>query len=272
LAQHGYTVLPRVPLPLEAAELERTVREQLARCHMSIHLIGRNFSLVPDGGDRSMLEVQADLADERAASDPSFTRIIWTPRNLEVADERQRDFIARLESRVARGTDMLEGSIEELKTLLSSRLKRDVLRAMPSAVAGTAPMVYVIVHPNDADAANEIVGFLFERDLDVTMSLWEGDPAELRAYHEEALDICAAVLIYYGTTTEVWLRRQILNAQRAISKRSKQRPTMAVLLGPPASEAKTRFRTHAVNFVLDATTQPAAGALKPFLAIATSGS
>jgi hypothetical protein len=273
LAQHGYHVLPRVPLPLEVAELEQTVREQLARCRMSIHLIGRNLSLVPTGGVRSLLEMQADLADERAASDPSFTRIIWTPRNLEGASPTQRDFIAKLESRVARGTDMLEGSIEELKTLLSSRLKRDAPRAMPSAVAATAPMVYAIVHPNDADAANEIHGFLFERDLDVTMSLWEGDPAELRAYHEESLDMCAAVLIYYGTTTEVWLRRQILDAQRAMSRRSKQRPTMAVLLGPPASESKTRFRTHSVNFVLDATTQPAVEVLKPFVdAIVTSGS
>ena len=41
LQQHGYTVLPARALPPFGADVEPAVREDLARCSMSIHLIGK---------------------------------------------------------------------------------------------------------------------------------------------------------------------------------------------------------------------------------------
>ena len=40
LQAHGYTVLPDQPLPLVDTEAEAVIREHLARCRLSIHLVG----------------------------------------------------------------------------------------------------------------------------------------------------------------------------------------------------------------------------------------
>ena len=49
LQQHGCTVLPSQVLPHVASELKTAVRADLARCRMSIHVVGKNYSLVPRG-------------------------------------------------------------------------------------------------------------------------------------------------------------------------------------------------------------------------------
>ena len=78
LQQHGYTVLPAGPLPQVDAEVKEAVRRDLAQCRMSIHLIGKNFSLVPEGGLQSLLEIQNELAIERSGK-ADFSRLLWIP-------------------------------------------------------------------------------------------------------------------------------------------------------------------------------------------------
>ena len=65
LQQHGYTVLPDAARSSIASELKAAIRADLARCQMSIHLVGKNYSLVPEGGTLSLLEIQNELAIER---------------------------------------------------------------------------------------------------------------------------------------------------------------------------------------------------------------
>ena len=43
--QHGYTVLPTTPLPDVVDEAEAAIRANLAAARLSVHLIGRNYSL-----------------------------------------------------------------------------------------------------------------------------------------------------------------------------------------------------------------------------------
>ncbi|MGH9176481.1 MAG: TIR domain-containing protein, partial [Vicinamibacterales bacterium] len=78
LQQHGYTVLPDRPLPLSALDATTAAREDLARCRLSIHMIGRFYSLVPEGGVLSLVEMQNELAIERA-DQGSFSRLVWIP-------------------------------------------------------------------------------------------------------------------------------------------------------------------------------------------------
>ena len=262
LTQRGHTVLPDTALPLEAGPLEAAIREQLARCRVSVHLVGRHYGLVPEGDDRAVPELQFDLAGERAASDPSFRRIVWVPTNLEAADDRQRAFLARLESQAGAGYELLRTSIDDLKRMLSSALQ---VESAPSATAASSvrASIYMIFDRSDTDAAAEISDYLFAHGFEIVMPIWEGQEAEIRAYHEECLATCDVVLIYSGGSNELWLRihmRELtkLKALRDVPFRS------VVLFGPPESAAKRRFRTHEMQ-VLDAMTTPFADALKPFL-------
>ena len=65
LQQQGFTVLPAQPLPQVVSDVAAAVRDDLARCRMSIHLLGRNYGLVPEGGANSLVEIQNELAIER---------------------------------------------------------------------------------------------------------------------------------------------------------------------------------------------------------------
>jgi hypothetical protein len=273
LLEHGYRVLPDAPLRLETGALQEAVREQLMRCRMSVHLTGRHYGVVPEGDDRSVVELQFDLAGERASSDSSFRRIVWKPAGLEASTDRQRVFVARLESQAMTmaNLDLLEVSLEDLKRMVSSQLQA-AAAPPPAAAPAAGALVYVIFDRRDADGARDICDYMFEHGLEVATPLWEGDPAEIRSYHEDSLASCDAALIYYGETSEAWVRTQIHSFMKSRAGRSKPL-TAAVVMGPPQSGAKARFRTHSVGFVLDATTQPAVEVLKPFVdAIVTSGS
>src|SRR5205085_2017570 len=55
LQRQGYTVLPDRALPLLKTELEAASREALSRCRLSVHLLGRNYGIVPEGAEESLI-------------------------------------------------------------------------------------------------------------------------------------------------------------------------------------------------------------------------
>ena len=130
LQQHGYTVLPARSLPLVADELKAAVREDLARCQMSIHLVGKTYSFVPEGSSQSLLEIQNEMAIERG-DHGHFSRLLWIPPGLQVEDQRQRTVVEqlRMDPRIQHGADLLETPLEDLRTVVQDRL------AQPAAPA-----------------------------------------------------------------------------------------------------------------------------------------
>src|SRR5262249_54748126 len=117
LVERGYAVLPDRPLPLYGPDCTALVREQLARCRMSVHLVGRSYGVVPEGSTASLIELQHELAVERCTGE-GFSRLVWLPSGVghlasgEAEDERQQRFIAHLQTdaRLAEGADLLEST------------------------------------------------------------------------------------------------------------------------------------------------------------------
>jgi len=253
LQQHGYTVLPASALPQVESEVKEAVRLDLAQCQMSIHLIGKTFSLVPEGSVQSLLEIQNELAIERS-SKGDFSRLLWIPPGLQVEDERQLRVIQqlRMDPRAQKGADLLETFLEDLRTVIQERLKQARKPApaprRPSspvgAVSGHARL-YLIYDQRDAAITSPWEDFLFEQELEVIRPVFEGDEAEIREHHEENLRSCDGALIFYGSGNECWLRRKLRELQKSPGYgRSKPIPTVAISLIPPRTSDKERFRTH----------------------------
>jgi hypothetical protein len=245
LQQHGYTVLPSAPLPLSAAEASEAIRANLALCRMSVHMIGRNYSLVPEGGVASLLEVQNELAIERERSG-GFSRLVWIPRGLKVADERQARVIQqlRMDHRIQEGADLLETSLEDLRTTIAEKLQdKPPAPAQADAPAPTV-QVYLLYDQRDSEAVGPWADFLFN-DFEVIHPVFSGDEAELRQYHEDNLRTCDGVMILHGAANEAWLRRKLAELQKSAGYgRTKARPEVAICLIPPRTPEKARFRTH----------------------------
>jgi hypothetical protein len=250
LVRHGYRILPDQPLPLVGSELDAVVREELSRSRMSIHLVGRNYGIVPEGAQVSMVERQVDLAGERARGS-GFNQILWIPAGVVSTDDRQVSFLRRLRSEfvLVEGSDLLETSLEDLKTVVHQTLNPP---AKPTALresnAEKTPEsthhVYLVCDQRDEEATAPLADYLFEKGYEVTLPIFEGDEAELREDHEENLRLCDAVLLYYGAGNELWLRRKLREVQKISGLgRTQAMRAKGVWIAPPVNASKSRFRT-----------------------------
>ena len=268
LVRNGFEVLPNQPLPLSAADFEDLVREQLARCQLSIHLVGRNYGVIPEGAAHSIVALQQELAAERGAAG-GLSRLIWLAPGLQVEDERQLALLEHLRTApsVHASAELLEVPIEDLKTLIHRKLsppptpKKEAVQA-----AGELTRIYLICDQQDLEAIRPLEDFLFDRGLQVELPLFDEDEAQARSDHEESLRSCDAVLLYAGEAGEPWLRRKLRELQRSAALgREKPLLARAIYLGAPATPQKERFRTLEATVLREPSGGFSSEVLEPFL-------
>lgn len=259
LQQHGYVVFPTSPLPCVASEVKAAVSEDLAKCQLSVMLVGKNHSFVPEGETESLLEIQNQLTIDRE-KEGTLSRLLWIPQGLQVEDERQIKLIERLrmDPLLIQNADLLETYLEDLRTVIYDKLKRSAAPAstpvatpspatqspVPQTQAASLRSLYVINDQRDSEAVSAWVEHLFKH-FEVLQSVFEGDEAEIREYHDENLRNCDGVLIFYGSTNELWVRRKLREIQKAPGYgRTKPAPIVGIVVAAPHSPEKERFRTH----------------------------
>jgi hypothetical protein len=267
LQERGHVVLPNRPLPLNGPALQQAVREYLRAAKLSIHLIGENYGVIPEAADRSVVCLQNELAAERSL-DNSFSRLIWMPEGLEAKEERQQNFIKYLkyDQSAQHGADLLETSIEELKTYIQDKL-RPALKPQPEKLNGDeGPMrIYLICDTQDYDNIAALEDYFYNQGFEVILPLREGDEAEVREDHKESLLICDAVVIYYGNASEGWLRTKLRDLQK-IAGYGRTKPMLAkgIYVGGPETSSKLRYRTHEA-LVMRNFTEFSSDTLQPFI-------
>lgn len=266
LLRNGYEVLPDRPLPLVAADLEAFVREQVARCALSIHLIGRGYGVVPDGTLRSVVSLQHDTAAARRG----LPRLLWLSPGSEAEDERQRTFLEHLRTApgVHEEAELLEVPLEDLKSRIHLKLAPpDPRKERPAAPAvGSVARIYLICDREDLEAARPIEDFLFDRGFEVVPTLFDEDEAQARLDHEESLCTCDAVLLFQGQASEMWLRRKLREIQKSAGLGRRQ-PLLAqgLYLAAPWTPQKERFRTLEAVVLREPPAGFSPGVLDPFL-------
>lgn len=275
LIRNGYEVLPDRALPLVAPELDPVVREQLLRSKVSIHLIGRNYGIVPEGAMQSVVALQQALASEIAAGG-SLSSVIWLPQGLQIEDERQRSFVQHLQTSPAvhASAELLEVPIEDLKSIIYRKLAppppaqvKGTVKAAAAPVAGDEhPRVYVLCDQQDLEATRPLEDYLFGAGFEVILPFFDEDEAQARLEHEENLRSSDVILLYYGAGDELWLRRKLRELQKSAAL-GREKPWLGrgIYVGAPATPQKERFRTHEAMLIHE----PAAGfdpvALAPLL-------
>lgn len=266
LKHYGYKILPDRELPLEVASLEAAVREHLARCALSIHLVGSRYGIIPEGEKRSVVQIQADLATERVSVDPSFARLIWMPPEITPAGDLQERFVESLQNKIGAGAELLHGSLEEFKTRILEKLSRVQPAKLTTRSENVLTRVYFIYDSQDTDAVAPIEEYLFDQGYEIISSLGEGEGAQAAKYHRENLLNCDAVLIYYGNGNQLWLRSRLWDLQKVKGwGRTTPMSATAVYIDQPNNQEKTRFKTREA-MVLNGLDRDPAIALQPFVA------
>lgn len=271
LQDHGYNILPYGQLSLVAPVLKEDVSHCMEESQMAIHLVGNNYGIVPEGTEKSIVEIQNEIGASRSISD-KLLRLIWIPENMDPTDERQKNFVQKLSAGnkdVIAGADMVKGSIEAFKSVVHDKLK--AMEQKPEVVSEpvhgetSRRIVYLICDLQDMEAIRPLEDFLFDNGIEVVLPIFEGDETLIREDHIENLKTCSAVIIFFGNGSELWLRTKMRDFMKINGYgRSKPLAFKGVYLAPPGSPAKDRFRTLEAE-VINGTNELPANELKNLL-------
>lgn len=245
LRHHGYDVLPDLPLPKTETEYVAEVQKLLARCELSVHLVGAGYGAVPDGpGEKSEVILQNELAIQNAKSG-KLRRIIWLPEGTCSRHEMQQQFITALhrDAEAQFGADLITSDLESLKAAVHAALKKKAEPPAPcveSAADGPCPRsVYVICDARDRKDSIPLRKFLKGRGFDVTIPVFEGDAAARRQQHEETLSHCDAIVLFYGAGDEAWKRAVENDLRKSRGYREKKPlPVTYTYLAAPVTTEK----------------------------------
>ncbi|HEX6047342.1 MAG TPA: TIR domain-containing protein [Pyrinomonadaceae bacterium] len=258
LRQRGYGVLPEEKLPAaELQQIQTVVTEALARCVLSVHLIGKRYGSTPEDDPRSLVCIQEDLAAQHCAKHSDFSRLLWMPQGLmtpalEVTDERQKQFITGVQNRIGSGAELLQTSIEDLKTRIVEKLSPPpaAKAAATTQARSKLKQVYLICENRDRGLVRPIKEYLFKQNLEVITWL-DGEGRALMDYHHKNLRECDAALVYFGNGDEPWVRKNLEDLEKAYGYgREQDWSVSAVYVGAPQSDQKEDFLTHLVPYVI----------------------
>ena len=223
LQRHGYKVLPDHTLPANVNALKANVKEELDQCDLSIHLIGNSYGEIPEASDRSILDIQNQLAIERNKNkEKKFLRLIWIPTDLKRASERQRAFI----DSIKRDTDFAESSgifqtpLEDFKNILREELmifgtKKKLNLLKDEELTNGQPTVYVMHDKVDEKDAKSIISHIQKAGYKVVTPEFNGELLDLRQAHINNLQRFDAAIIYQNKVNDQWVRMKLLDLLKA---------------------------------------------------------
>ena len=257
LLERGHVVLPDAPLPMLLRDVETVVRDCLAKCTIAVHLLGQRYGVTPEDSSESIPALQVRLTADRALG-PNLQRLIWMPGGGEIADERQRAFVLRVQEDpvLHHRAEVIEGNLNLLKKDLIRRLAppeekpKAPTSARSNASPGGAPKLYLICDPKDEAAVEALEDYLFAQGLEVSLPAFDGDDADAAALHQDNLLTCHAVLVYYGAAPKAWVDIKLRELLKATGYgRPAPIGVQAVYVAPPDDRRKERFQSHQASVI-----------------------
>jgi len=251
LKRLGYPVLPDKRLPTDEGEYVAAVEALLARCALSIHLVGENYSAVPDGPTgKSVGILQNELAAARCRSG-GLKRLIWLPQGTASKNPLQQAVIEALphDAQALFAADLIEGDIEKLRTAIHATLRKieqpeptrrgsDAADVEPTG-GESAKLLYFICDEKDRKASVPIRKLCRQLGFEVALPAFEGDASEIRKVNQQNLADCDVVFLYYGAGDPSWKRAIGIELKKIAGYRSgKPRPPILTYLAEPRTGDK----------------------------------
>jgi hypothetical protein len=249
LKRLGYPVLPDKRLPGDEADYVAAVEGLLARCALSIHLVGESYGAVPDGPTAKSAGIhQNELAVARCKSG-GLQRLIWLQKGTHTEHALQQAFIDALhqDAQAQFGADLIAGDIEELRAAIHAKLKKlerqepkEPERDATGAQAGAgAKLVYLLCDEKDRKATVPIRKLCKQEGLEIALPVFEGDASQVRNANQQLLASCDAVLLFYGVGDEAWKRTIDSELKKMAGYRSgKPLPARFIYLAEPKTSDK----------------------------------
>ena len=266
LEARGHNVVPSGAPPIDATALDQAIRAAGREVSVALYMVGAQYGFIPEGGEHSVIEMQYDVATAEG-HESSAPSIVWVAPNAPASrDARIIALLDRInrQPQTGGGWDvLLNQNVETLKALVLDRLKPSQPTRSPSSSG--ARTVYLMCDQLDQSDAIAIRDSLLDQSVDVRLSLFEGSAEDIRRDHYETLAQCDGVLLYWGRSSEGWLRTMLRDMKKVFGLgRTSPYKSTSIYLAQLPDPKKEAFRT------LDAAIIRAAGnsttdALRPFV-------
>lgn len=276
LQRHGYKVLPDRNLPVNVTQLKSEIKREVEESSLSIHLIGNSYGEIPEGSDRSIVDIQNQLAAEKSAAlkDKSeFSRLIWISPRLQNASEKQLAFIESIKRDLAstEGAEILQTPLEDFKNIVREELievgidkklnKRDIEKADLNGKA----KVYVLYDKTDEKEVEPIRKFIEEAGYNVLIPTFKGELLDLRQHHIANLRNFDAAIIFQSKVNDQWVRMKLLDLLKAPGfGRSKPIQGKAILSKKEKKMDWSSYKNHNI-MIIDGAKKDAFNDVKVFL-------
>jgi hypothetical protein len=270
LQESNYIIYPDKQLPLVDNPLNACVNEYLQTCDLAVHVVGENYGIVPEGSQKSLIEIQNDLASALSVV-TNLPRLIWVPDGFKPVDDRQKAFIAKLnEGREGVvGAELIFSSLESFKDILFDKIEavESQLKAKEAAAAKAAEVplvsqsvstsisstsvssdnpkiVYLICDLLDIDSIKPLEDYLYDQGFEVLLPIFEGEESLIRTDHIENLKMCDIAIIFYDRANEIWLRSKTRDFLKISGYgRSKPLEQKILYISGESNPTKDRLRT-----------------------------
>jgi hypothetical protein len=219
LQRHGYIVLPKNTLPTKSTELEREVKKDLAECSLSIHLVGSAYGEIPEGAERSIVDIQnqlaAEIALEKKQSKQEFSRLIWISQNLKNASDKQKGFIDTIkrDTEAQEGAEILQNPLEDFKNIMREELLEAQERTKIDETGGKS--IYLVHDKIDDSEVKPFREVIEKSGFKVLLPAFEGELLEVRKQHIDNLRNFDGAIIFKGKVNDQWVRMKVLDLLKA---------------------------------------------------------
>ncbi len=219
LLRHGYIVLPKQTLPQRLNELESMVKKDLEECSLSIHLIGSAYGEIPEGSDRSVIDIQNQLAAEQSAikkqNKEEFSRLIWIAPNLKNASDKQKSFIEsiRRDVEAQEGAEILQNPLEDFKNIMREELLESMDRKGSDDFKGKT--IYLVHDRMDDQEVRPFKEAIEKSGFKILTPAFEGELLDVRKNHIDNLKNLDGAIIFKGKVNDQWVRMKVLDLLKA---------------------------------------------------------
>jgi len=301
LSRAGYAILPDpdVDIP-HSSSAKSFVDGALSEAEVSIHLLGEGEGYTPEDSE-SIVRLQLALAGTKAGvekndgSRSGFHRIIWAPEIVQggtdiassdgqsghsestsstVAKTRQpQDAVTHFGSYLP-GDKIIGDSLSKFVDFLIEHLRQTDSMQTAAERLGEDGWVYVYHEATDAKYASALTKALRQRGIAASLPAMDGNPAELKGFHQKCLLECSAVVLCWANASEVWARVRAHELNLKKLGRSEKFAYRGLFAGPPPGDRKAVFvelpPVNEIDVIVDMTRdeRPIFDAIEPFVQLA----
>ncbi|MAZ42061.1 MAG: hypothetical protein CMB93_04690 [Flammeovirgaceae bacterium] len=236
LRSHGFEVLPKNAITGNREEMEMTIKNNLSNVRLSLHLIGEDYGDSIEGHELSLVDLQNEMANEYSDNlikenlkndkKKQFGRLIWISQSIKNITERQKIFIENIKTEAAlyEETEVLEVDLEEMKSIVIEEIEtggrfhsvnRDVSGYTEPSKTDSSKIIYLILDKEDIEEGQVIAKALKKQGFRVVQPIFEGELVDVRYIHQENLKRCDAAIIYFGNTSEAWIKTKLQDLMKS---------------------------------------------------------